>query len=395
MNINDKIARVQELLKLFNIDGWLLYDFRRSNPLALKVLEIPHGQLLTRRFFYYVVQSGSPIKIVSSVENPLKYLPGRTEVYHSWQELHTLLKAHIKGKVAMEYSPFGATPEVSKVDGGTIDLIRSFGVEVVSSGDLLQEFTSLLTKEKLESHKRAANFLDKLAAKTWKWIKDQYEGRHPITEFDVQKFMLKEMEKNGFTTDHPPICAVNEHSADPHYSPEMESSSPIKKGDFILIDLWCKENHPGAVYGDITRVGILDNKVQEEIEKVFLVVKKARDAAFGFIKKRLVDGASIMGFEIDRVCRDVIESEGYGSDFLHRTGHNIEESDHGPGAHLDDLETHDTRHILPRSCFSIEPGIYLKGKFGVRLECDVYISENYEMIVTGGVQKEVERLLIS
>lgn len=382
-----KIQRVQTLLKEQKIDGWLLYDFRKSNALAVKFLEIPPEQLLSRRFYYWIPKEGAPVKIVSSVENPLIHLPGNTVVFRSWEELESLLKFTLASSqvIAMEYSPFGAVPEVSRVDGGTIELVRKYVPKIVSSGDLLQEFTSVWDEKKWQSHLFAASVLDEIANGAWERIRDQVDSG--ITEYDVQQWMLQAMSEKGCMTDHPPICAVNAHSADPHYSPMPQSCSKIQRGDFILIDLWCKSKEKGAVYADITRMGAF--KTTPKQLEVFQIVKRAQNGALAFVKERYLNKQPLYGYEVDRICRNVIAEAGYQEYFVHRTGHNIDELDHGPGAHLDDLETHDLRLLLPGTCFSIEPGIYLKGEFGVRLEYDVFLHPSGEVIVTGGVQEEI------
>ena len=388
----EKIQKAQKLLQDYQMDGWLLYDFRRSNPPACRFLEIPETTLLTRRFFYWIPKSGEPVKIVSTVENPLEALPGKELRFRSWQDLELVLAETLKGSatVAMEYSPFCAVPEVSKVDGGTVDLVRRAGPEVVSSGDLLQELNAVFDENKWRLQQEAAHILDRIAEDTWQWIAKQLDKG--ISEYDVQQRMLGQMKENNCITNHPPICAVNAHSSDPHYAPSKENSSIIKKGDFILIDLWCKKNVPHATYGDITRVAIASNAPGEKHQKIFDCVKEAQSKALAFVTERYESGKPISGFEVDRVCRQVIEDAGYGESFLHRTGHNIDEDDHGPGAHIDDLETHDTRKLLPGTCFSIEPGIYLKGEFGVRLEYDVFLHPEGKVIVTGGIQEQIVRL---
>lgn len=381
------MIEVQKYLKQHQIDGWLLYDFRRSNSLACRFLKIPDTTLLTRRFFYWIPQEGEPVKVVSTVENPLHHLPGGERQFRSWQELELILSALLKDckTVAMEYSE--TVPEISRVDGGTIDLIRRMGPKVVSSGDLLQ-LTLAWDEKKWTLQQEAAHILDEIAASTWKWIQHHLNS---VSEYDVQQKMLLEMERHGCITNHPPICAVNAHSSDPHYSPSADYSAILKTGDWILIDLWCKKNVPGAVYGDITRVGVAGEPTSKQ-KAIFECVKKAQKEALAFVKERYENGKPLYGHEVDRICRKVIEEAGYGEDFLHRTGHNIDEEDHGPGAHIDDLETHETRMLIPGSCFSIEPGIYLKGEFGVRLEYDVYLHPDRKVIVTGGIQEEIVKL---
>jgi len=396
MTIQDKIRETQHLLKESNMGGWLLYDFRRTNDLAHRFLEIPSERMMTRRFFYWIPSEGEATKIVHRIESQvLDHLPGNLTTYSSWEELEQLLKKTLRGshRVAMEYSPNNAIPYVSKVDGGTIDLVRSFGVEVVSSANILQRYTSIWTPEQLTMHLAAAGVLDATVAKAWDLIRDTIKSKKTITEYDVQRFILDQFEQSNCTCDDPPICAVNAHSADPHYIVEKSKASPIKPGDFVLIDLWCKQKKPHAVYADITRVGVVAPKPTEKQQKIFSIVRDARDAAMDLIRNRLQAGAPIMGWEVDQACRSVIEKAGYRKYFTHRTGHNIGERDHGDGANIDNLETKDCRFLLPQTCFSIEPGIYLPGEFGVRLEHDVYIEADGKNIkVTGGLQKEIECL---
>lgn len=382
--------KIQTLLQEQNIDGWLLYDFRRLNALACRFLKIPETTLLTRRFFYWIPKTGEPVKIVSTVENPLIHLEGKERKFRSWQELEAILSEVLKNSktVAMEYSE--TVPEISRVDGGTIDLIRKLGPKVVSSGNLLQ-LSNAWDEKKWELQQEAAQILDEIAESTWKWISENLKNK--ITEYNVQQKMLNEMHARGCVTNHPPICAVNAHSSDPHYAPSPENSTILKEGDWILIDLWCKKNVPGAVYGDITRVAIAASHPEKRHQLIFDCVKKAQETALDFVKERYENKLPLFGYEVDRVCRNVIEEAGYGDAFLHRTGHNIDEEDHGPGAHIDDLETHETRALLPGTCFSIEPGIYLKGEFGVRLEYDVYLHPNGQVIVTGGKQDAILRLI--
>lgn len=386
------ISSIQNEIAQQALDGWLFYDFRRNNPLAIHFLGIEDSALLTRRFFYWIPVEGQPVKIVSKVENPLTDLPGIEMAVGSWNELQDVLHKLLKGKakVAMEYSPNGRIPEVSRVDAGTVDLIRSFGCEVVSSGNLLQALTSKLSHEAFESHLQAASALDAIAALTWKYIASSYvQG---ISEWDVQQFMFLEMKKREMKTDHPPICAVNAHAADPHFSPK-KGGNKIVPGDFILIDLWCKKKAPGAIYADITRVGVLGRATARQAE-IFEIVKRAQNACVAFIKDRYQRGIPVKGCEADAVCREVIEEAGYGQFFVHRTGHNIHEADHGPGAHLDSLETFDERVLMPETCFSVEPGIYLPNEFGVRLEFDLFLHPNGEVLITGGRQEKLEEIPI-
>jgi Xaa-Pro dipeptidase len=395
MNLHKKIADVQNTLKKQNIDGWLLYDFRRSNNLACSFLEIPEQTMLTRRFFYWIPKSGNPVKIVSSIEvKTLQNLPGDLKPYTTWQELEEIIQSLLQGSktIAMEYSPRNCIPYVSKVDAGTMEVIKGFGVNVVSSADMLQQYTSVWDKEKWELHLQAADVVSNAVDRVWKFISEQLKTKMKVTEYDVQQLIMAELQKNYCIFEGNPICAVNAHSADPHYSPTKESHSVIKGGDFILIDLWCKKNLPRATYADITRVGVAASKPSKKQQEIFDLVKNARDQATEFIKQRFSSKKQVTGWEIDQVSRDVIEKGGYGKYFIHRTGHNINESDHGEGAHIDNFETHDSRQILPGTCFSIEPGIYLPDEFGVRLEYNVFVHPNGQVEVTGGIQDAIECL---
>lgn len=386
---NKKISQTQNDIKAMELDGWLLYDFRRSNELACKFLNISPNTLLTRRFFYWIPAEGEPVKIVHRIEHfVLDSLPGQTKLYSSWIELEKHLGEILRGrkKVAMEYSPRNAIPEVSKVDAGTVELIRSFGIEVVSSGDILQKATAVWDAAKLSMHLIAAQVVDKVVEVTWNAIKDRLKKNLPWTEYDVQQFMLAEMASRGCITQDPPICAVNAHSAIPHYAPEKGKAATLKQGDFILLDIWGKYQRPHAVYADITRVGVAAYKPTDKQLKIFEIVKAARNKATDFVRDKFAKGEEVRGFEIDQVCRQVILNAGYGDYFTHRTGHNIDERDHGPGAHIDSFETKDERHILPGTCFSIEPGIYLPNEFGVRLEYDVFVHMDGKIQVTGGIQ---------
>ncbi|CCB86666.1 putative uncharacterized protein [Parachlamydia acanthamoebae UV-7] len=392
MSFQQTLHDVQHKLKDNQLDGWLLYDFRRSNPLACQFLEIAPETNLTRRFFYLIPQIGSPIKIISIIESHLlDHLPGEKLTYRSWPELegHLARLLSDKKQVAMEYSPRNAIPAISKVDAGTIEMIRSYGIEVMSSADLLQSYTSTWTAFQLQTHRNALKILEESAQLAWKLIADKLSTSQKVTEYDVQQFLLNCMKEKGCITSDPPICAVNAHSANPHYTPDAKHFAEIRPGDFILIDLWCKQNITHAVYADITQVGVAAETPTMWQQTIFSVVKEARDATTRFIHENIENNLPVMGWEADQVSRDVITEAGFGNFFIHRTGHNIGEEDHGPGAHLDNLETHDERLLLPETCFSIEPGIYLPNEFGVRLEYDVFIHPDRRVEVTGNVQNSL------
>jgi Xaa-Pro dipeptidase len=397
MQTLSKTQSIQQALADMQCDGWLLYDFRRMNDLGCQFLEIPSDQLLTRRFFYWIPSQGEPIKLVHQVESHvLEHLPGKTQLYRTWQELEEHLLHLLRGchQIAMEYSPRNAIPYVSKVDAGTLEIIKGFGVEVVSSADLLQKYTSVWSHFQFQKHLEAAEVLCVTASNTWDYLAHTLQSQAKITEYDVQQFMIAEMTRQECISSDPPICAVNAHSANPHYAPHSQCSTEIKRGDFVLIDLWCKKNIPTAVYADITRVAVAAPNPTPRQQEIFALVKKAQETGTGFLQSRLSQGRPPMGWEVDQVCRQVISDAGYGEYFVHRTGHNIGETDHGSGANLDNFETQDRRLLLPGTCFSVEPGIYLPGEFGVRLEYDVFIHPDGRTFqITGGIQDKIVCLM--
>jgi Xaa-Pro dipeptidase len=382
-----KIREAQKHLIDSALDGWLLCDFARSNEIMYQFLELPK-RIFRRRFFYWIPKRGEPVKIVHAIEpNVIDHCPGQKRIYSSWKVLHQELARLLKGqkKVAMEYSKEIAY--VSRVNGGTVDLIRTFGVEVVSSAPFLPYFTAVLTPEQAESHMRAGNLLDRIVQDAWKWTLENLQKN--ITEFDVQQKILSDFKKHHLFTDTAPNVSVNANSADPHYFVDQKTALSIRKGDFILIDMWAKEDQINSVYADITRVGIAAKKPSAKQQEVFAIVHRAQQAATDFIAQRFREGIFPLGYEVDDVARKIITDAGYGPQFTHRTGHNIGLELHGSGAHLDNLESHDVRPILPGTCFSVEPGIYLEGQFGIRLEYDVYVDQKGLVTITGGKQDEI------
>ncbi|HUD02039.1 MAG TPA: M24 family metallopeptidase [Rhabdochlamydiaceae bacterium] len=393
-SLDQKIHEVQKILAQQHIDGWLLYDFRHSNRLACDFLGISPETMLTRRYCYWIPQKGDPVSIVHNVEpHVLAHTPGKKLPYSAWKLFEAHLKEILKGKkvIAMEYSPRCAIPTASRVDGGILDLVREQGVKVVSSASFLQHFTCVWTKDQYNLHKEAADVLDKAAASAWALVTDHLKKNKPLNEYDVQQYILNEMHKHKCIMDGAPICGVNQNSANPHYNPTKEKSSPIKKGDFVLIDLWCKRDLPESVYADITRVAVAGTATERH-QEIFHLVRKAQKAGTDFVQERVEKKKEVKGYEVDNACRQVIIDAGYGEYFTHRTGHNIHTEDHGPGANIDGFETLDERVLLPKTCFSIEPGVYLPKEFGVRLEYDVYIHENHTIEVTGGIEDELVEL---
>ena len=387
-----KISEAQTHLHKNHIDGWLLFDFHRRNHFACQFLEIPEETHLTRRFFYWIPREGDPIKIVHAVESSvLDHLPGAKKIYQTWESFDQALREVLQDKkvIAMEYSPRNRIPYVSLVDAGLVELIRESGVQVVSSGAFLQHFTCVWNKRQLELHLEAANHLNQIVNQTWKWIGHNLQNKRKFSEYDVQQFILNEIVSGDCITEGAPICAVNANAADPHYSPSPKTSFQVKYGDFILIDLWCKKKQKDAVYADIARVAVLAPKASPQQEEIFQVVRRSQKKALDFLEASLQKGKVVKGYEVDRVCRKEIEDAGYGKYFIHRTGHNIHTDVHGPGANLDSFETLDERPLIAKTCFSVEPGIYLPGQFGVRLETNVYIDESGKIQVTGGIQDKM------
>jgi Xaa-Pro dipeptidase len=390
------IAAIQTALREFGIDGWLLCDFRGSNVLAERVLGLAPSDVGSRRYFCCIPAQGEPRKLVHRIESgALANIPGSKSVYLRWQELETGVRQLVEGlsTVAMEYSPRNAIPYVSRVDAGIVELVRSFGVNVVSSGDLIQLFEAVWDNEQERSHFDAAVHTDSAYARAWKFIARRIQQAGSVDECEVQTEIMQHFAEHEMETYSPPIVAVGPHSGDPHYETGSGEQSTIRENDFVLIDLWAKLKRPRAVYSDLTRVGFVGHTVPQKYVEIFEIVAHARDAAIETVRAAFVAGRPIQGWEVDRAARDVISAAGYGDQFVHRTGHSIGQEVHGNGANMDDLETHETRRILRRTCFSIEPGIYLP-EFGVRLEVDVYIDAAGKVHVTGGpIQKTIVPIL--
>lgn len=390
-----KVAKVQKYLKEYGMDGWLLYDFAHSNPLALEFLEIPKDKHLSRRFFYWIPKEGDPVAIVHKIEPyVLDDMPGTKKTYHRWQDLQKLLQDLLSNTktIAMEYSARNALPYISKVDAGTIEMVQACGVKVVSSGSFLQYFTSVLNEDQKRSQREAGQFLDKIAEETFLFLSKCLKEKKAISEYQLQQWVLEQFDKNEFITEYPPTCAFGVHTADPHYSPNKEDSLVLKPNEPVLLDFVAKTKKKRSVYGDITRMGFTGSSIPVKYQKIFDVVKNAQKQAFEFIKERFASNQGVKGFEVDQVCRSFVEKEGYGNHFLHRTGHNIYLTVHGSGAHLDSFETFDDRPLIPNTCFTIEPGIYLLNEFGARVEYDVIIHDDKTLEITSGIQDKIRQI---
>jgi Xaa-Pro aminopeptidase len=390
------LGAVQAAIQQLGFDGWLLYDFRGLNVLARRVVGLSDETMLTRRWFYFVPARGEPRKLVHQIEpRALADLPGSDQKYLRWQELEVGVGALVKGarRVAMEYVPRNANPYVSRVDAGTIELVRSCGVEIVPSGDLVQLFEACWSDEQWAMHLEAARHTRSAYDVAFQFIARRVRGTGSVRETEVQQRIVDHFAENHLTMDHPPICAVGPHSGDPHYAPERGSDAAIHEGDFVLIDLWAKVNRPQAVYSDLTWTGFVGKEVPARYEEIFRIVANARDAAISRVREAFQSRQVLQGWQVDQAARDVIDRAGYGKYFCHRTGHSIGTEVHGNGANMDGLETREERRVLPRTCFSVEPGIYLP-EFGVRSEVDVFVDANQEVHVTGGApQTEVVAIL--
>lgn len=391
-----RIPEIQSALAEAGVEGWFFNCFQLNDPIGLDLLGLSGGgKLVTRRCYYVIPREGEPRKLVHSLEPAmLDHLPGGKTSYLTWQEHRERFGELVSGfrRLAAQYSPNNELPSVSRVDAGTADLLKAAGIELASSADLAQRFAATWSQEQLEGHRRANVHLHRIALEAFNRVGHALRRGDQIDEYGVQRFILDAFEQAGIWAEADPIVGVNAHSADPHYQPGPDHSSPIQKGDFLLIDLWAKEKAAGSVYADITWCGVCAASPTDKQQEVFGIVSGARDAAWDLVRSRF-PGKPVRGFEVDDAAREVIRKAGYGERFIHRTGHSIGTSDHGQGANMDNLETHDTRQLLPMTGFSIEPGIYLTGDFGVRSEINVALTEDGAEITGGEPQRELLRLL--
>ncbi len=388
------IHAIQAELKAAKLDGWLFYDHHHRDPIASRVLGLGEDGMATRRWFYYIPARGEPRKLVHRIEQGmLDSLGGRKYVYSGWEELHKTLPKLLSGskKIAMQYSPENNIPYIGLVDAGTVELIRKLKKTVVSSADLVQKFEASWSPEQLESHLEAGRIVDRVRQGAFEQAAARVSDGKPLTEFELQQWMLDRFRSNGLVTAEPPIAAVQPNNGNPHYEPKQGESRLIRAGDLLLLDIWAKSNRPGSVYYDITWMGYLGERVPDSYAKIFRIVRQARDRAIDFVKESVAKSKKIHGWEVDRAARETIRKAGYGKYFVHRTGHSIGQDVHGNGANMDGLETKDDRKIVPHTCFSIEPGIYLP-EFGIRSEVNVYVDEQ-EARVTGAIQEEILPLL--
>ena len=369
----ESLGKAQSYMQRHHLAGWLIYDYQRSNPIFWHL--IGASDMVTRPHFFFIPADGKPSLLAHHVDAG-KFHQANVDlrVYRNREEMLTLLRSILpqSGPVAMEYSPMATLPRASKVDAGTLELVRGLGIEVVSSADMLQHATQLWSPSQLRSHQQAAEKLGRIVQEAFKYVGNNLTTG--VTEYQVGQFIRKRFQEEGLTSPDGPVVAVNQNSSDPHYEPPTEGSNIVNEGDWLLIDLWAKEDTTDAIYADITWVGFIGDKVPSKYQKVFEVVREARDRALHYLEDMSRQGASVQGWQVDKAAREYIASQGYGDFFTHRLGHSIGQQVHGEAVNLDSFETHDTRTITPGIGFSVEPGIYLP-EFGVRSEIDVYMSE--------------------
>jgi Xaa-Pro dipeptidase len=389
-----EIKSIQTELRAQKLDGWLFYDHHHRDAIAAHILGLNGSSKVTRRWFYFIPAKGTPSKLVHRIEpGGLDALPGRKIEYSGWEELHKGLAKILKGakSIAMQYSPQNDIPYIGLVDAGTIELIRKLGKKVVSSADLVQEFEAAWTPEQLVSHRAAGQIIHRVTQEAFSRAGSFVREKQPLTEHDLQQWMAAQFRAHGVISDGDLIVGVGRNAGNPHYEPPATGSAPIREGDLLLLDIFGKLDRPKSVFYDITWMGYLGAAVPAKYAKIFQIVKSARDAAIDFVASSVSAGREIHGWQVDRACREVIRKAGYAKYFTHRTGHSIGQEVHGNGANMDGLETRDNRRIVPRTCFSIEPGIYLP-EFGVRSEVNMYVGEG-KAEVTGPIQQAIIPIL--
>jgi Xaa-Pro aminopeptidase len=389
MNLDE----MQRAIREQGFDGWLFYDHHHRDPIAYRILGLSPTAHVTRRWYYLVPAQGEPRKLVHRIESGrLDSLPGSKQVYSSWQELEAELATLLAGvrRIAMQYSPRNAIMYVSLVDAGTIEVLHELGLTIFSSADMVSHFEAVLSDAQIASHYEAQVHIDEILAEGFRTIGDRVKTDGQTSEFAMVDWLSSAMRRAGITWENGPNVSVNENSSDSHYEPTAEGSRPLREGDFVLIDIWGRMDRPDTCFYDITWTGVVGRAPSAKEATVFEIVRNARDAAVQTVERAFAAEEPIAGWQADDAARAVIRNAGYAEYFTHRTGHNIAAEIHGTGAHLDNLETHDERLLLPKTCFSVEPGIYLP-EFGIRSEVDMITSRN-KAVVTGRIQTELVRI---
>src|ERR1700722_1304349 len=388
---------IQSALRESELDGWLFYDHHHREPIAAGILSVDPNAHITRHWYYFIPASGELRKLVHRIEQArLDSLPGAKTQYSSWQELHAGLDNLLQNqkKIAMQYSPNNDIMYVSMVDAGTVEFLRSLGKEIVTSADLVSQFEAVLTKDQIASHSAAQRAIDSIVAEAWleigRRLRPPSGQSRAFTEYDMVLWLRESMGREGLVWENGPDVSVNANTSDSHYEPTADRAAPIREGDFLLIDIWGRLDTQSSIYYDITWTGVVGREPSQKEQLVFSTVRRARDAAISLVESAFAENRPISGFEADDAARSVIRDAGFAEFFTHRTGHNIAHEIHGSGAHLDNLETHDIRRILPHTRLSVEPGIYLPD-FGVRSEINM-ITAPGKAWVTGRIQQELVRI---
>jgi Xaa-Pro dipeptidase len=390
---------IQTALRESAFDGWLFYDHHHRDPIAASILGLDPRAHVTRRWYYFIPKSGEPSKLVHRIERGrLDGLPGAKKQYSSWQELHAGLENLLQNqkKIAMQFSPDNDIMYISMVDAGTVDFLRGLGKEIVSSADLVSQFEAVLSSEQIASHAAAQREIDVILIAAWAEIARRLrppsgiDRGENLTEYDLVVWLREAMRREGLVWESGPDVSVNANTSDQHYEPTANHAAPIREGDFLLIDLWGRLDSPSAIFYDVTWTGVIGREPSKQEQHIFDIVRRARDAAIHAVQQAFAQDSPMRGFEADNAARSVIREAGFADFFTHRTGHNIAHEIHGPGAHLDNLETHDQRHILPNTCFSVEPGVYLP-EFGVRSEVNMLTAPG-KAWVTGRIQQDLVRI---
>ncbi len=385
----DKIEEIQAELRRRKVPAWLFYDHHHRDAISYRILGLPESLMVSRRWFYLIPAQGEPVKLVHRIEpHHLDTLPGKKQFYAPWQELVDRLRELLRGlpAVAMQFSPNNMVFTISTADAGTVDLIRSFGVSVISSANLVARFEATWTEEQVRSHFAAGKSIDAIMTAVFPEIAHRVRNGG-TNEFEIQRWLVEAFRREALVADSPPIVAVNEHSSDPHYSPTADHNARISEGDFVLLDVWGKKEMPGSVYYDISWTGYVGRSVPDRVREIFDIVRRSRDAGIEKVTTSIARGEKLAGWEVDKAARDVLEAAGYGKYLNNRVGHSIGTEVHGNGANMDNFESHDERELLPNTCFSIEPGIYLP-EFGLRSEVNMLVRPS-SAEVTGRVQSEV------
>lgn len=389
------IPAIQEAIRAAKLDAWLFHSFHDLDPISRRILKLRLDTFETRRWYYLIPAEGEPAKLVHSIEREsLDSLPGRKKIYLSWSELREGIADLVSGfqKIAMQYSPNNNIPYISRVDAGTVELVRACGAEVHTSADLVQRFEATLSEEQIATHLRAAVHLREVMDLAFREIGDRIGRGRSTNEFEIQTFICDRFRDRKLHFDHPPIVAVDAHAGNPHYSPPETGSAPMREGNLVLLDIWAREDHPDAIYADITWTGFIGRTVPDRIREVFDVVRGGRDAGIEKVQSAVAAGKPIRGCEVDDATRNFIRERNFGEYFIHRTGHSLGRQVHGNGANIDNLETQDERQLLPNTAFTIEPGVYLP-EFGIRSEVDLILTGDKVEVTGQPIQTEVLTLL--